>query len=329
MAEAFPLPVPFGWFFVSYTDELSAGQVKAVHYFGREWVLFRTQEGVACMMDAYCPHLGAHLGHGGQVEGELLRCPFHGWAFAPDGRCSDVPYAKRIPPRVDAVNAVPALPVVEHNQVIWAWYHPLGEKPSFEVDSHVEVGDPEWEALARYQWRFRSNPQEIAENGVDPAHFRYVHKMDEVPEGDTRYEGVVRRSSVEGPRTAEDPSGVTRTYTSRVVTVQNGAGQKWTRISGLTEILLMVLVTPVDSQEVELRFAFTRRREAPGSFEEALGIQAVESTASGVEDDIAIWKRKRYVAQPMLCDGDGPIPEFRRYFSNFYAGSDAPAAQGI
>ena len=328
MAEAFPLPVPYGWFFVSYSDELEAGQVKALHYFGREWVLFRTEEGVACMMDAYCPHLGAHLGHGGHVEGELLRCPFHGWAFAADGRCSDVPYAKRIPPRVDAVNAVPAVSVVERNQVIWAWYHPVDEAPSFEVDAHPELDDPEWEALRRYQWRFRSNPQEIAENGVDPAHFRYVHKMDAVPEGDTLYEGVMRRSSVEGPRTAEDPNGDTRTYTSRVVTVQNGAGQKWTRISGLTEILLMVLVTPVDSQEVELRFAFTRRREAPGSFEEALGIQAIESTASGVEDDIEIWKRKRYVAQPMLCDGDGPIPEFRRYFSNFYAGPDAPAAQG-
>lgn len=318
MPEAFPLPVPFGWFFVSYADDLAPGEVKPLHYFGREWVLFRTQSGTPCLSDAYCPHLGAHLGHGGHVDGELLRCPFHDWAFAPDGHCSDVPYAKRIPARVDAVNALPALPLVERNQVLWAWYHPLGEKPAFEVDEHPEVGAPEWEPLTRYQWRFRSNPQEIAENGVDPAHFRFVHNMDEVPEGETHYAGVVRRSSVEGPRTAEDPNGVVRSYTSRVVTVQNGAGQKWTRLSGLTEILLMVLVTPVDAQEVELRFAFTRRREAPGSFEEALGIQAIESTASGVEDDIEIWKRKRYLAQPLLCDGDGPIPEFRRYFSGFY-----------
>ena len=327
MPEAFSLPVPFGWFFVSYADELAPGEVKAIQYFGREWVLFRTESGTPSLVEAHCPHLGAHLGHGGRVDGEMLRCPFHGWAFAVDGRCRDIPYAKRIPARMDAADALPTIPLVERNQVLWAWYHPLAEKPHFEVDTHPEVGDPAWEPLTRYSWRFRSNPQEIAENGVDPAHFRFVHQMDAVPEGDTRYEGVVRRSSVEGPRTAEDPNGVERTYTSRVVTVQNGAGQKWTRLSGLTEILLMVLVTPVTSQEVELRFAFTRRREEAGSFEEALGIQAVESTASGVEDDIEIWKRKRFVSQPLLCDGDGPIPEFRRYFSRFYAEPNASLNQ--
>ena len=44
-------------------------------------------------MDAYCPHLGAHLGHGGRVEGGAVRCPFHAWLWGGDGRCLEVPYA--------------------------------------------------------------------------------------------------------------------------------------------------------------------------------------------------------------------------------------------
>jgi phenylpropionate dioxygenase-like ring-hydroxylating dioxygenase large terminal subunit len=324
--DPLPHPVPFGWFFVSYSDELAPGDVRPVRYFGRELVLYRTRSGVPSLLDAYCPHLGAHLGHGGRVDDEALRCPFHAWAWAPDGRCVDVPYAKRIPAKVERAGAIRTYSVVERNQILWAWYHPADEKPFFDVIEHPEIGDPGWEPLTRYRWRFRSNPQEIAENGVDPAHFRYVHKMDAVPEGETTYDGVVRRSSVEGPRTYEDPvDGSTKTLTSRLLTVQNGAGQKWTQFWGRTETLLMTIVTPIDDQEVELRFAFTRRREAPGSPEEALAMQSIENIASGVEDDIAIWSHKQHHIRPLLCDGDGPIPEFRRYFSQFYV---EPAGAG-
>lgn len=44
MLQRFPMDIAFGWFFVSYSDELAAiGNVKPVHYFGRDQVLFRTE----------------------------------------------------------------------------------------------------------------------------------------------------------------------------------------------------------------------------------------------------------------------------------------------
>src|SRR5262249_47971167 len=72
-------PFPFGWFAVAYSDELGAGQVKALRYFGRELVLWRGEDGTARLLDAYCRHLGAHLGHGGRVNGNDIECPFHAW----------------------------------------------------------------------------------------------------------------------------------------------------------------------------------------------------------------------------------------------------------
>ena len=54
------------------------------------------------LFDAYRLHLGAHLGHGGTVEGEDLVCPFHGWHFGRDGRCTNMPYGRRIPPTAHA-----------------------------------------------------------------------------------------------------------------------------------------------------------------------------------------------------------------------------------
>ena len=45
------------------------------------------------MVDAYCAHLGAHLGVGGKVEGECIRCPFHGWRYdGESGKCTEIPY---------------------------------------------------------------------------------------------------------------------------------------------------------------------------------------------------------------------------------------------
>jgi hypothetical protein len=65
MAENFPFPIPISWYAVAYSDELEGGQVLPLSLLGRELVAFRGEDGVAAVLDAYCPHLGAHLGHGG------------------------------------------------------------------------------------------------------------------------------------------------------------------------------------------------------------------------------------------------------------------------
>jgi 3-ketosteroid 9alpha-monooxygenase subunit A len=316
-----PQPIPYGWYFVHYSDELPINAVKPLHYFDRELVLFRTQSGVAVVMDAFCPHLGAHLGHGGKVTGESIACPFHGWQFNGAGHCTAVPYAKQLPPKLAGdKQAVYSYPVVERNQVIWAWYHPERSAPTFDVTENPEVGAAGWVPLQKYQWRFASNPQEIAENGVDVAHFKFVHNMDEVPEGHSEYAEHIRRSSAEGRRTVAFPNGETRQIISKVETIQNGAGQKWTRFSGTIETHLQVLATPVNTEEVELRFAFTHREFPADSFEAQVARGQIASITGqgGVAGDIPIWQHKIHQAAPILCDGDGPIMRFRRYFSQFY-----------
>lgn len=325
--KTLPQSIPFGWYFVHYGDELAAGEVKRIHYFDRELVLFRTQSGRAVVMDAYCPHLGAHLGVGGKVEGDLVRCPFHAWAFDADGLCRDIPYAQRMPSRVRDEPCIFSYPVQEKNQVIWAWYHPQRNPPFFDVAENPEVGSPEWTPLEKYCWELNTNPQEIAENGVDVAHFKYVHGMNEVPEGASEYDAHRRRSWAEGRHEIQFPDGSMGDIVSRVETVQNGAGQKWTRFSGTAESLLQVLVTPVDAQRVELRFAFTHPNVPEDCLEYVMARRQLESLIglSGVAGDIPIWHHKIHRQSPILCDGDGPIMRFRRYFAQFYCRADEHA----
>ncbi|RJF88808.1 Rieske (2Fe-2S) protein [Oleomonas cavernae] len=320
MAERFPMDIPYGWFFISYADELAPGEVKTVHYFDEELVLFRTKTGKAGLMEAYCAHLGAHLGHGGTVDGETLRCPFHAWAYDTQGWVKDVPYAKKLPPITTRRPCMKAYPITEKNNVIWAWYHPEKVEPFFDVIEHEEIGADDWEELDRYYWVVHSNPQEIAENGVDIAHFRYVHGMDDVPEGHTTYDRHIRHSIAEGQRTLPMPDGEMKTFPTKVVTVQSGAGQKYTRITGITDTLLMVLVTPITKEKIELRFAFTHRKFDKESMEYNIARMAIALVIgqTGVEGDIPIWNHKIHRKNPILCDGDGPIMPFREYFEQFY-----------
>ena len=58
------LPMPFGWFQVLYSQELAIGQSLPLEYFDQELVIFRTESGAVKVLDAYCAHMGAHLGYG-------------------------------------------------------------------------------------------------------------------------------------------------------------------------------------------------------------------------------------------------------------------------
>ena len=64
-AQRFPFPIPFGWFHIGFSADLAAGEQKILTRFGQELVLWRSQAGEFVLQDAYCPHLGAHFGHGG------------------------------------------------------------------------------------------------------------------------------------------------------------------------------------------------------------------------------------------------------------------------
>jgi len=165
-------PYPNGWFAVAHSDSLARGQVRGVHYLGEDLVIFRGEDGQVRVADAYCPHLGAHLGKGGKVEGNTLRCPFHGWRFdGRDGRCVEIPYAKRIPPQA----RLDSYPALECNGMILVWHHAEGKEPEWQPEVVPEILDPSYELHRTHEWTIKSHPQEIMENGVDFAHFATLH----------------------------------------------------------------------------------------------------------------------------------------------------------
>lgn len=329
MSERFPMPLPFGWFGIAWSDELKPGESKAKKFFGQELVFFRTEGGQAVLMEAFCPHLGAHLGYGihgnegagGRIEGESIVCPFHAWKFNGEGECTDVPYAKNMPPKVAGKKCLKTFPIREINQMIYAWYHPEGAEPMWEVIEHEETNSDDWSPLDRYDWTIKTHCQDMAENAADPAHFLYVHGTADMPEWETTYDGPVARGLQEA--NMPTPKGI---VPGAIRTGSNGPGQSFTRFTGIAETFLQSATTPIDENTVQVLFGFTQPKVDGEVKKGGVDAAIIANIVGQLEEDKPIWENKIYRPLPILCDGDGPIAKFRKWYSQFYAGDFDPRA---
>jgi 3-ketosteroid 9alpha-monooxygenase subunit A len=313
----FPFPrYPNGWFQVAYTAELPPGGVMPLTYFGRELVLFRpaAAEGEPLpapqLLDAYCAHMGAHLGHGGTVVGACVKCPFHAWQFDGTGQCASIPYAQKIPPKA----RIHAWTVREVNGLVMAWHHLQGEPPSWEVPVLAEFDNPEWTTYELRRWKIRTHNQEMAENAVDLAHFHYLHGTVELPTSTAEAEGhVLHAVSTILMRT---PMG----KTSGTVDVHaHGFGFTTTRFRGIVETLLVSSATTIDEEHVDVRFSFTMKKLAHKDVTLTVGKAYIAEIERQLTQDIPIWENKIYVHPPLLVEGDGPIGLYRKWCRQFYS----------
>jgi len=179
--KALPSMLPTGWFQVGWSADISIGEVAPKHYFGRDLVLFRELDGRVSVLDAHCQHLGASLAHGGCVVEDGIQCPFHGWVWNGNGRNVRIPYQDR-PNRGRRVRSYP---VAELNDSIYIWHDADGREPMWEAPNAFDVlgthvrerqfhpfdGD-----CRTHHEMVKVHPQVIAENAVDPHHFRFVHR---------------------------------------------------------------------------------------------------------------------------------------------------------
>jgi phenylpropionate dioxygenase-like ring-hydroxylating dioxygenase large terminal subunit len=293
----FPFPIPNGWFIVAAAADLQPGEVRPLFYFDRDLVLFRGADGRPFVLDAYCPHLGAHLAVGGQVEDACLRCPFHGWSFdGGSGRCVDVPYDENeyLPQRA----AVRSYPTIERNQMIWAWHHLEGEPPFYDVPEVPEFDDPDWSPIVVKDFQIATCCQEMAENNVDRAHFKYVHGTDAIPEEEFFVDGPYKKAVGAGGDFVREGFGL---------------GLGVLRLKGWTTFVSST--TPIDTGNVHVRWIFT----TPRSLGEDATENAAEAFCAGVSQDIPIWENKIYRDRPVLRSMEKDISEHRRWSRQFYS----------
>ena len=97
---------PDYWYPVAWADELKPGRTLGRRFAGEPIVLYRGNSGRVFALEDRCAHRQVPL-HLGVVNGEQLKCHYHGWAYEGSGKCVDVPYLgkERLP---NGVRAYPA-----------------------------------------------------------------------------------------------------------------------------------------------------------------------------------------------------------------------------
>ena len=136
---------------------------------GEAIVFYRTQEGRPIAMQDQCPHRKYALSKS-RIEGDEVRCLYHGLKFDCEGRCTYIPGQERIPANLRAKT----YPLAEKYGWVWIW---MGDPAKADVSKVPDFGrntDPAWRAVYGYL-RIESDYRLILDNFLDLTHVGYVH----------------------------------------------------------------------------------------------------------------------------------------------------------
>lgn len=303
-------PFPSGWFVAAFSHELKKGKVISKTFMGQEIVIFRTQGGVASALDAHCPHLGAHLGHGGYVEGDCLRCPFHHFEFDTEGSCNKSKHLK-------AKN----WSLIERDGFILLYHGDLDKKHLLP-----DLTQEGWKLQGHYSTNIKSHPQQTIENIFDVTHFSSVHKMvsaqlTELSEKNGVFTGIYQFQV--------NLKLLGRSW--KLITTRNsfeifglGYSLSKTHLAAFgVEIAVLTAPTPINEQLLHFKELFFIKKIESCSLIHRIILPFLlpvifKQIVNTVREDLIIWNHQQYIAHPHLLPGESSIALFRKWTKRFY-----------
>lgn len=188
------------WYPVAYSHELKEKKPVAVTLLDHKLVIYRHSKGVSAARNL-CLHRGVPLSMG-WMDGDDLVCKYHGFRYATDGRCIDIPAHPGVvtPPKL----CLETYPVIERYGLVWTCLAPEGDPvlPDFH-----EWDDPGYVRVTPDVWDIKAAAGRQLEGFLDVAHFAWIHTG---TFGD-RNNTVVPRYEVESL-----PNGLRSSYASTV-----------------------------------------------------------------------------------------------------------------
>ncbi len=165
-----PQFLPEGWFWLARSRDVRKGKAVPASFWGKDFVIYRGEDEVVRVMDAHCPHMGAHLCDG-RVEKNSIRCPFHFWKFDDEGVCEEIP----VQANTKNVPSLHKYLAKEAYGLIWIWTGGEQDIESTPVIPELSHLDVDWSHGNQF---FKAcHPNVVMINAIDAHHFKSVHKL--------------------------------------------------------------------------------------------------------------------------------------------------------
>lgn len=326
------LPLPSGWFAVATSAELPPRSVRPARFGDEELVLWRAADGTVHLAGAFCPHLGAHLGHLGRVRGGLIECGFHGFCYDASGICRATGYGGRVPPQA----RLETHPVIETGGVVLGWFDPSARTRPGEGAPSWTIPELDWSGWSAPVWHtatFGGHPLDVTENSIDIGHFSFLHSYDAIEVlTPARAEGPVLRSSYRITR-SRPLHGVPMPAMQADFAIEAyglGCARVELAVRSIgARLRLNFLATPIGGGRIVLRSGVAARRSLDEDAPRALALLpgglvaglvrgfTMLNVKADVAQDRPVWQSKAHVRHPVLAEGDGPIGLFRHWAGQF------------
>jgi phenylpropionate dioxygenase-like ring-hydroxylating dioxygenase large terminal subunit len=158
------------WHPVCTVPELAATgrAVLGVQLLGRRLAVADLGGAYACVADR-CLHRSTRLSVG-WVDDGALRCAYHGWRWAGDGRCVEIPAAPDTP--IPSRACIAAFEIERRYDLLWVR---LDNRARTEIPACPAWEDPTMKVVAGQPYTWPTSAPRRVENFVDLAHFSWVH----------------------------------------------------------------------------------------------------------------------------------------------------------
>ncbi|WP_330183710.1 3-ketosteroid-9-alpha-hydroxylase subunit A [Nocardia sp. NBC_01503] len=332
---AMPTRYARGWHCLGLASTFRDGKPHSVQAFGTKLVVFMDSKGDLKILDGYCRHLGGDLSMG-EVKGDSIACPFHDWRWGGDGKCTGIPYARRVPP----LARTRSWTALERNGQLFVWHDHEGNPPPDEVTIPYIDGpfqDKDGNPLEQLSgdwtpWTWHSlliegaNCREIIDNVVDMAHFFYIHYafptyFKNVLEGHVATQYLETKGRPDIGAAAE--AGIDSLLKSEA----SYFGPSYminpllNSYSGFeVKTVLINCHYPVTQNSFVLQWGVTLEKPKGLPDEQAASFAAkmTDGVSEGFLQDVEIWKHKSKIDNPLLTEEDGPVYQLRRWYDQFY-----------
>jgi phenylpropionate dioxygenase-like ring-hydroxylating dioxygenase large terminal subunit len=158
------------WYVAAWSHELGADAPLGVTIIGEPIALFRRADGSVVAFEDRCPHRSAPLSLG-RIEGDGLRCMYHGLRFSCSGVCVEVPGTTAIPPRTQ----VRVFPATERAGWIWVWMGDPARADATRIPDAFGLDDAEW-VMRAGGIDYEADYQLVNDNLCDLSHLDFVHE---------------------------------------------------------------------------------------------------------------------------------------------------------